>query len=159
MNNFDEYLDFSEEEDKEKQLKIMSKIKLSDATAEKIKKINKNIEFLIFAEPYCPDCRAFVPFMEQFTKLNPHIIVSYLSRTKDGELLSSVSPEARIPSMFYRINGKYFIAYLEMPKFIIEKINNGGDPGELKYEYRPGVYNKEIEDELLNIILDIEKQI
>ena len=43
MNNFDEYLDFSEEEDKEKQLKIMSKIKLSDATAEKIKKINKAV--------------------------------------------------------------------------------------------------------------------
>ena len=46
-----------------------------------------------------------------------------------------------------------------MPRFILEKINNGGDAGELRYEYRTGVYNKELEEELLNIILDIEKKI
>ena len=82
MNNFDDYLNFSEIEDKEKQLKIMSKIKLSDDTVKKIKNISKKIDFLIFAEPYCPDCRAFVPFMEKFSELNPHIRVSYLSRSK-----------------------------------------------------------------------------
>ena len=159
MNNFDDYLNFSEIDDKEKQLKIMSKIKLSDDTVKKIKNISKKIDFLIFAEPYCPDCRAFVPFMEQFSELNPHIRVSYLSRSKNGELLASVSREAKIPTMFYQIDDKYFIAYLEMPRFILEKINNGGDAGELRYEYRTGVYNKEIEEELLNIILDIDKKI
>lgn len=157
MNDFKNYLEYSEQEHKEKQLKIMDKITISEDTADQIKKINKKLEFLIFAEPYCPDCRSFVPFMEKFAEINPNIKVDYLSRTNNMELLSSLSKEARIPSMFYHIKDKYYIAYLELPKFVWDRINKGEDSNELRYNYRTGVYNKELEKELLEIVLKAEK--
>ena len=159
MNNFEDYLEFSEKEDKEKQLKIMDKIIISEHTTELLKKINKKVEFLIFAEPYCPDCRAFVPFMEKFSKINPNIHIDYLSRSDNSELLSSLSKEAKIPSMFYHIGDEYYIVYLELPKFVLDQIYNGGDSNELRYNYRTGVYNNELEQELLNIVLEVEKKI
>ena len=158
MNDFNEYLNYSDEADKAKQLKIMDKIVLSDETKEKIKTIDKKISFLIFAEPYCPDCRAFVPFMEKFAELNPFIHVAYLSRKDNLELLSSVSKEARIPSMFSYVNGKGHLVYMELPNFVWEKIKNGEDSNELRYNYRTGVYNKEVEKELLDIVLKAEKE-
>ena len=153
MNDFSEYLNYSDETDKAKQLKIMDKIVLGEDTKEKIKAITKKIPFLIFAEPYCPDCRAFVPFMEKFAKLNPFISVTYLSRKDNLELLESLSEEARIPSMFSYVDSKAHLVYLELPNFVWEKINNGEDSSELRYNYRTGVYNKEVEKELLDIVL------
>ena len=47
MNDFSEYLNYSDEADKAKQLKIMDKIILSGDTAEKIKNVSKKISFLI----------------------------------------------------------------------------------------------------------------
>ena len=158
MNDFNEYLNYSDETDKAKQLKIMDKIMLSEETEEKIKSISKKIAFLIFAEPYCPDCRAFVPFMEKFAELNPMVHVTYLSRKDNLELLASLSEEARIPSMFSYVQGKGHLVYLELPNFVWERIKNGEDSSELRYNYRTGVYNKELEKELLNIVLKAEKE-
>jgi thiol-disulfide isomerase/thioredoxin len=158
MNDFNEYLDYSTEEDKAKQLRIMDKILLSEGAKEKIKSIDKKISFMIFAEPYCPDCRAFVPFMEKFAELNPLIHVTYLSRKDNLELLASLSKEARIPSMFAYINGKGRLVYLELPNFVWQRIKDGEDQSELRYNYRTGVYNKELEEELLEIILKTEKE-
>ena len=155
MNNFNEYLNFSTEEDKEKQLRIMDKIHLSNETTQKIKNIKKDIKLLVFAEPYCPDCKAFVPFIQKFSELNPHILVTYISRSENEEFLASLSEEMRIPSMFYYINDSLHITYLEVPKFVLERAKNGEDEGELRYNYRTGVYNHELEEELLNIILEI----
>ena len=46
MNDFSEYLNYSDETDKAKQLKIMNKIVLDEDTKEKIKAITKKIPFL-----------------------------------------------------------------------------------------------------------------
>ena len=46
MNDFSEYLNYSDETDKAKQLKIMDKIVLGEDTKEKIKAITKKIPFL-----------------------------------------------------------------------------------------------------------------
>ena len=51
MNDFSEYLNYSDETDKAKQLKIMDKIVLGEDTKEKIKAITKKIPFLFFAKP------------------------------------------------------------------------------------------------------------
>ena len=158
MNDFNEYLDYSDDLDKEKQLKIMDKIVLDEETKAKIKAVNKKISFLIFAEPYCPDCRAFVPFMEKFSALNPFIHVTYLSRKDNLELLASLSKEARIPSMFAYVDNKAKLVYLELPNFLWTRIKNGEDQSELTYNYRTGVYNKEVEKELLEIVLKSEKE-
>ena len=158
MNDFSEYLNYSDEADKAKQLKIMDKIILSKETEEKIKAVSKKISFVIFAEPYCPDCRAFVPFMEKFAELNPFIHITYLSRKDNLELLASLSEEARIPSMFSYVNDKAYLVYLELPNFVWEKIKDGEDPSELRYNYRTGVYNKEVEKEILNIVLKADKE-
>ena len=158
MNDFSEYLNYSDETDKEKQLKIMDKIILGEDTKEKIRTINKGLSFVIFAEPYCPDCRAFVPFMEKFAELNPLIQVTYLSRKDNLELLVSLSKEARIPSMFAYVNGKTTLVYMELPNFVWKRIKNGEDESELRYSYRTGVYNKEVEKELLDVVLKAEKE-
>ena len=51
------------------------------------------------------------------------------------------------------VDNKAHLVYLELPNFVREKINNSEDPSELRYNYRTGVYNKEVEKELLDIVL------
>ena len=51
------------------------------------------------------------------------------------------------------VDNKAHLVYLELPNFVREKINNGEDSSELRYNYRTGVYNKEVEKELLDIVL------
>ena len=64
MATFEKYLNSEgDTENKERQLKIINKIILSDESVQKIKNINKEIKILAVAEIYCPDCRAVVCVM------------------------------------------------------------------------------------------------
>ena len=66
MATFEKYLNSEgDTENKERQLKIINKIILSDESVQKIKNINKEIKILAVAEIYCPDCRAVVCFCDK----------------------------------------------------------------------------------------------
>ena len=85
MATFKDYLKYEDNgEYSEKQLKIMDKITLSNETIKKINSIDKEINILVVAQVYCPDCRAIIPFIEKFSELNNKIKVIYSSRDESS---------------------------------------------------------------------------
>ena len=114
MAHFYEYLEFSSDEDRENQLDVYVGIELSPETEAKIKAMNVSGDWLVMAEPYCPDCVEVVAYFQRITKLNPNINVKYVSRKDNKERKHFDSDEQqqaviaaqKIPSIFDIRNGK-----------------------------------------------------
>ena len=157
MATFKEYLEFSNSiEYKEKQVEIFNKIILSDKSIQKLQSIDYPISLLIFSEPYCPDCRAVTPFFEKCAKVNDNIKIEYLSREENFSTLSQLNKDARIPSVFYFKNSSFHIFISEFPNFIKKLMTEDPDMyDEIKYDFRTGKYNIQIEEEIINFIVSI----
>lgn len=158
MKTFKDYLNLqNNEEYSQKQLKIMEKVSLSEKTIERVKNIKKNINLLVVAEVFCPDCRAIVPFLQKFSEINDKIKIEYSTRDESLLLLKEKTSEARIPTIFHVINDKEIKVILkEFPKVVIDDFNNNPEKiDEIKYDFRTGKYNNDIEEEVLNYIESI----
>lgn len=79
MAHFYEYLEFNSDEDRENQLEVYIEVKLEQETEEKLKSIGVQGDWLVMAEPHCPDCVEVVAYFQRMAKLNPNIKVEYIS--------------------------------------------------------------------------------
>lgn len=161
MAHFYEYLEFSSDEDRENQLDVYVGIKLSPETESKIKALNIKGDWLVMAEPYCPDCVEIVAYFQRITKLNPNIKVKYVSRKDNKERKHFDSDEQqqaviaaqKIPSIFDIHNGKTELVLNEFPAFLKAKMEaNPEQFDELKADFRMGKFGKEVEAELVEIL-------
>jgi thiol-disulfide isomerase/thioredoxin len=98
--NYNEYLRSSLIEYREKQEKIFSKISLKQENIEKIRKIKTKVNIVAFAEIYCPDCRAVIPFLEKVRQENDNIDLYIFPREENEHYLAKITNESRIPSVF-----------------------------------------------------------
>ncbi len=157
MSTFQDYLNDKENREySEKQLKIIDKIILSEDTVSKIKGIEKNIKILAVAEVYCPDCRAIVAFLEKFAQLNDKIKIEYSTRDESGELLLKASGQKRIPTLFLDDGINVQLLLVEFPQSVQQEMKESPDRfDEIKYNFRIGKYNEEIESELLGYLLSV----
>ena len=157
MTNFNNYLEFSNsDEDKEKQLKIFNKINFSNDSIEKLISIDHPISLLIFAESYCPDCRAIIPLFEKSSIINNNISIEYLSRENNFETLVRLNKEAKIPTVFYHNNESLNIFISEFPNCVKMLMNDNKDSyDDIKYNFRTGKYNSQIEEEIVNFLISI----
>lgn len=55
MTNYEEYLKFGSDSDKEKQVQMLKEINISSKYTDIIKSISSEKNLLIFAEPFCPE--------------------------------------------------------------------------------------------------------
>ena len=161
MAHFYEYLEFSSDEDRENQLDVYVGIELSPETEAKIKAMNVSGDWLVMAEPYCPDCVEIVAYFQRITKLNPNINVKYVSRKDNKERKHFDSDEQqqaviaaqKIPSIFDIRNGKTELVLNEFPVFLKAKMEaNPEQFDELKADFRMGKFGKEVEVELVEIL-------
>ena len=161
MAHFYEYLEFSSDEDRENQLDVYVGIELSPETEAKIKVMNVSGDWLVMAEPYCPDCVEIVAYFQRITKLNPNINVKYVSRKDNKERKHFDSDEQqqaviaaqKIPSIFDIRNGKTELVLNEFPAFLKAKMEaNPEQFDELKADFRMGKFGKEVEAELVEIL-------
>lgn len=161
MAHFYEYLEFNSDEDRENQLEVYVDVKLSPATEEKIKGMNVQGDWLVMAEPYCPDCVEVVAYFQRITKLNPNIKVKYVSRKENKERKHFDSDEQqqaviaaeKIPSIFDIRDGKTELKLCEFPAFLKAKMEaNPEQLDKLKADFRMGKLGKEVEAELLKIL-------
>lgn len=157
MSTFQDYLKFSDNEEySQKQLKIIDKITLSEETEKAVKSINKEIKILCFAQVYCPDCRAIVPFMKKFSELNSNIKVNYLPREGNEELLKKLTETVKIPTLVYEKENNMSVFLLEFPNVVQKAMKeNPENYDEIKYNFRTGKYNQEIEKELVNYLISL----
>lgn len=157
MATFEQYLKYNDDgEVGQKQLKIMDKISISQENIEKIKNINKEINILAVAEVSCPDCRAIVPFLEKFSSINDKIKVIYSNRDESGEILQSKTGFTKIPTIFYNDGEKLNLVLLEFPKVVLDEMEkNPENYDDIKYNFRTGKFNLEIENELTNYFISL----
>lgn len=168
MSTWENYLNFDNNngEYKEKQLKIIDKIQLSDDTIKKIKSINKKIEIFVAAQISCPDCRATVPFLKKFSDLNSNIEITYANREDATLVLKEFSDvektfnqetkKAKLPTVTYKNGDKFHLIFAEFPSCVKQKMQENPDDYEnIKYNFRVGKFNDQIEDELTNVFLSL----
>lgn len=148
MTNYREYLMFNGGSYAKNQEQIMDKIEIEHRDKKKIMDIKK-LDLIVFAEPYCPDCRALVAILEKFVSLNEKINIKYIDRENNSSLLASYDKEAKIPTIV--IDGK--VRFVEYPfSFKMMLDDKSIDKERAIYEYRTGKYNKNIVESLINIL-------
>jgi hypothetical protein len=146
LTNFEKYLEFNSKEDKEKQENLLNNINISAEDTKKIKGISKEKNLLIFAEPFCPDCRILVAIVERIRSLNSLCInVEYLSRKDNFGKLNMLSENNKIPCVFL-IDG------IKVTKILEEYPNTFENSDENILAYRKGQYNQLIINTILNIL-------
>lgn len=158
------YLNSDLLEYKEKQEKIFEKIQLSNNSITMIKNIKVTVNLVVFAEVYCPDCRAIIPYIEKIRQLNSKINVSIFPRTGNETYLVAHSAQAKIPTVLMedlrRGEDNFVPVYEEFPEFIKEElknIKNDEEKNDLINTFRKGLRNEKLEEYLVEKILDILK--
>ena len=158
MATFEEYLKFevTEAEEDKKQLRIIEKISLSKETEKAIKAIDKDITIIAVAQVYCPDCRATVPFLKKFSDLNSKIKVDYRSREAAKEFFLDTDERIKIPTLISYVDGKYNTFWNEFPAVVKKKMDENPENFEdIKYNFRIGKFNAEIEKELVDYLTSL----
>ena len=158
MATFEDYLKFevTEAEEDKKQLRIIEKISLSNETEKAIKAIDKNITIIAVAQVYCPDCRATVPFLKKFSDLNSKIKIDYRSREAAKEFFSDADERIKIPTLISYVDGKYNTFWNEFPAVVKKKMDENPENFEdIKYNFRIGKFNTEIEKELVDYLTSL----
>lgn len=168
MSTWTDYLNFdnNEGEYKEKQLKIIDKIQLSSDTESKIASIDKKIEIFVAAQVSCPDCRAIVPFLQKFSKINNNISITYSNRENATSVLEQFdnikstfnqeTKKAKLPTLTYKSGNEYKLIFAEFPNCVRKKMEQNPDDFEnIKYDFRTGKFNSEIEAELTKIFVSL----
>lgn len=160
MAHFYEYLEFSSDEDRENQLEVYVDVKLELETEQKMQALAVKGDWLIMAEPHCPDCVEVVAYFQRMAKLNPNIKVKYISQKQsqerqyfenEGQQQVVISAQ-KIPSIFDLRDGKTELVLSEFPQFLKEKIQEAPESAEeLIADFRRGKFGKEVEAELLLI--------
>ena len=158
MATFEDYLKFevTEAEEDKKQLRIIEKISLSKETEKVIKAIDKDITISAVAQVYCPDCRATVPFLKKFSDLNSKIKIDYRSREAAKEFFLDTDERIKIPTLISYVDGKYNTFWNEFPAVVKKKMDENPENFEdIKYNFRIGKFNAEIEKELVDYLTSL----
>ena len=158
MGTFEDYLKFevTESQEDKKQLRIIEKISLSKETEKAIKGIDKDITIIAVAQVYCPDCRATVPFLKKFSDLNSKIKIDYRSRETAREFFQDTEEKIKIPTLISYVDGKYNTFWNEFPAVVRKEMNEKPENfDEIKYNFRIGKFNAEIEKELVDYLTSL----
>lgn len=160
--DYEGYLDSDLLEYKEKQEKIFEKISLDKKSIKRLKSINEIVNLVVFAEIYCPDCRALIPFVEKIRTVNSQINVSIFPRKGNEKFMLNHSEEARIPTVLMedlKKGDEVFVPiFEEFPSDLkkeLKVLENEKEKEGLIHEYRTGKRNAEIEEFLLNQIFKV----
>ena len=154
MATFEDYLKFevTEAEEDKKQLRIIEKISLSKETEKAIKAIDKDITIIAVAQVYCPT----VPFLKKFSDLNSKIKIDYRSREAAKEFFLDTDERIKIPTLISYVDGKYNTFWNEFPAVVKKKMDENPENFEdIKYNFRIGKFNAEIEKELVDYLTSL----
>lgn len=162
-SHFYEYLEFNSDEDREHQLEVYVDVQLTPETEQKIQALGVQGDYLVMAEPFCPDCVEIVAYFQRITKLNPNINVRYVSRKDNKERKHFDSDEQqqavisaqKIPSIFRLKEGKTELVLREFPAFLKAKMDaNPAEFDQLLADFRMGKFGKEVEKALAEILTE-----
>lgn len=162
MINIDNGMDYKEfkamasEEHKKMISRLEEQSQPSRAGLDKVKKIDKERNIVVFTETRCEDSATTMPFLMKLADLNKNIKVSFFKREGNEDILEELTGKKRIPSIL-RIDdqGKIEKSYIEFPKKVNEMVCGleGEERKAIAQRVRAGEFNKEIEEEIINILI------
>ncbi|MTI48417.1 thioredoxin family protein [Sporosalibacterium faouarense] len=156
--SFDEFVNQDTDAYKEKTLQILDKIDFTEEEEEKIKSIDENINVLICAEMWCPDCMINVPVIEKMRLLNDFINISIVEKEGNEEFFKKYSPEenVKIPTfVFYDSEFNEIGSIVEHPRQVKQILSENNQPKRIvaMRKYRKGEYASYTLNDVLEIIL------
>ncbi|MDO4534524.1 MAG: thioredoxin family protein [Clostridium perfringens] len=152
MLTYEMYLEKATEDEKKVIDSIYNQSKLSKETIDKVKNIKKNINILVFAEPYCKDCAVVLCCLMKMKDLNNNMNIKILPRKNNEDILEKYNNEKRIPTII-NLDNKEKEIFSEFPKVIQEKIKDSEDEKSVIIsEFRSGKYDNFVEKDLMEIL-------
>jgi hypothetical protein len=150
--SFAEYMNKSNEDQKNIQIAAYDNTFLSEGCKEDILNIAKPVNVVVFSRADCPDCTVTIPFIQKMQEINSNIKTKIYPLKGNEKLLEEYVGVARIPTVItFNEDWSPKGAYVEIPKAITAKIT--GKPVEYQKktigEYRAGKFNELVEAELL----------
>lgn len=152
--DFNQFVKSADEGHKEKIINIKENIDISEALKKEIEGIDKKINILAFAEPWCIDCMINTTAMGYLSEINNNINVKILPREGYEDVLKdyAVNGKIKIPTMFF-MDDMYKVLgdFVEKPKIVknVEEKGNQVDIIVTKKKYRRGQL---IENTILEIM-------
>lgn len=160
--DYDSYLESDLAEYKEKQEKIFERINLHEDTVKKLEEINSIVNIVVFAEIYCPDCRALIPYLEKFARKNEKININIFPRKGNEKYVERHSKESKIPLVlvedFQKGEEEFETIFEEVLPSVKKELDENKDILEkerIVYEFRTGKRNEELEKYLMERIIQV----
>ncbi|WP_142414510.1 thioredoxin family protein [Hathewaya massiliensis] len=142
---------------KEKIEDLVDNLNVKEETKDRIAKIEEDINILIAAEVWCPDCVLNVPGALYISKLNPKVKLSFIKREGNEESLQEFAIDGKVKIPTFIVMDKDFKlkgTLVERPKNIKE-VENQDDQVKRIVEmkkYRSAEYIDKVVEELMDII-------
>ncbi len=142
---------------KEKTLELYEKISIPEALTQEIRKLNRTINVLVFAEIWCPDCMINVPVLQKMSDINSNIKIRIVSRSGNEALMEAykLKGKPKIPTFVFMNEGYEELGiFIEQPK-VVKEVELKGKQVEIivaKRKYRKGEFYIETIEEIMGII-------
>lgn len=142
---------------KDKIMEIYNNIQIDDNLLKKINSIDKEINVLVFAEIWCPDCVINLPALKKICDLNKSIKIKIVPREGNEEYLEDykIDDKPKIPTFLF-MDAKFNIlgAFIEIAQIIKEIVTRGNQVDIIvaKRKYRKGEFTNETIKDILKII-------
>ncbi|MCT4564549.1 MAG: thioredoxin family protein [Maledivibacter sp.] len=154
---YEEFMSHDDGAYQDKILEIYNNIEIDDTLLDRINSIHKEINVLVFAEIWCPDCVINLPALKKICDLNKHINMKIVSRKGNEEYLNDfkVDGKAKIPTfVFLDVDFKPVGTFIEIPQVIGEILGKGDQVDIIvaKRKYKKGEFTKETIKDILKII-------
>lgn len=154
---FREFIEYAEEVYRLKMENIASNLVIDEEFKNKLKRINKKIYILAFAEAWCPDCQINLPGVAFISDLNPNIELRIVEREGNEKFMEKykINGKPKIPT-FVIMNERFneLGVFIELPTIIKEIISRGNEAETIvsKRKYKKGEYVKDTIYEMMKII-------
>ncbi|MGO1369699.1 MAG: thioredoxin family protein [Senegalia sp. (in: firmicutes)] len=147
--SFDEFLNKSDEDDRNKTLEMYENIKLDDDLIKSIMNIKNEINILACAEMWCPDCVINLPALKKMKDLNDNINISTIKRDGYENEFEKIPTFIIYDEKFNKLG-----RFIERPITIKEVEKTGTQPEIIvaKKKYRKGEYITDTIKDIINII-------
>lgn len=155
--SYEKLLKESDEDNKNKINEVFNSIDFEEKNLNRIKSIDKEINVLMVAELWCPDCIMNVPAVKKMQEINSNIRISIVDIEENRHFFSkyAVEEKVKIPTfVFYNEDFKEIGSFIEKPS-IVKDVYSKNDQVQVVVttrNYRKGKFLEETLTEILDII-------